>query len=115
MRDFTLRISSRRRRNLFESLVCRFVVYATGKVVWEAGHIGELVVEIVRVLVAFAIANVFHQAGDSIAEVKGNGIGFGFVDIFENLAVGGVHGVGFGGEGKIDQGLCEGEVAFGCA
>jgi len=34
-----------------------------------------------------------------------DGIGFGFVDVFEDLAVGGVESVGFWSEGEIDGGL----------
>ena len=100
---------------MFESLVCRFVVCAAGKVVWEAGHVGELVVEIVGVFVAFAIADVFHESGDGVAKVERNGIGLGFADIVEDLAVGGVDGIRFGREGEIDHGLREGQVAFGSA
>jgi len=69
-------------QSLFESLVCRLVVCAAGKVVWEASHVGELVVKIVGVFVAFAIADVFHESGDGVAEVERNGIGFGFADVF---------------------------------
>ena len=100
---------------MLEALVCRFVVGAAGKVVREAGHVGDLVVEIVGVFVAFAVADVFHEAGDGVAKVEWDGIGFGFADIVEDLAVGGVHGVGFGRERKIDDGLREGEVPFGRA
>ena len=47
--------------------------------------------------------------------MQGYGIGFGFLDVFEDGAVGGVNGVGFGGEGEIDRGFSEGEMAFGSA
>jgi len=69
----------------------------------------------VRVFVAFAVTDIFHESGDGVAKVERDGIGFGFVDIVEDLAIGGVDSVGFWSEGKIDDGLREGQVAFGRA
>jgi len=100
---------------LLEALVGGFVVGAAGKIVREAGHVGDFVFGVVGVLVVFAIADVFHEAGDGVAEMEGDGIGFGFVDVFEDVAVGNVDGVGFGREGEVDGGLGEGEMALGSA
>src|ERR1700757_1048854 len=99
----------------FKTLVSRFVVGAQGKVVWEAGHVGDFVVEIMGVFVGLSVADIFHEAGDGVAEMERDGIGFGFVDVLEDFAVGGVGGVGFWSERKVDGGLGEGEIAFGSA
>ena len=99
----------------FETLVSRFVVRARGKVVWEAGHVGDFVFEIVGVFVALRVADIFHEAGDGVAEMQRDGLGFGLVDVFEDLAIGGVEGVGFGSERELDSGLGESEIALGCA
>ncbi len=69
------------------------VVRAGGEVVGEAGHVGDFVGVVVGVLVAGTVADVFHEAGDRVAEMKRNGIGFSFVDVFEDVAVGDVDGV----------------------
>src|SRR5216683_98718 len=78
---------------LFEALVGGFVVSAAGEIIREAGHVGDLFVEIVGVLVAFAVAHVLHETGDGVAKVEGDGVGFGFLDVFEDSAVAGVEGV----------------------
>ena len=66
-------------------------------------------------LIALAVANVFHEASDGVAEVEGNRVGLSFLDVFEDGAVAGVERVGFGRERKIDGGLREREIAFGRA
>ena len=67
------------------------------------------------VFVAVAVADIFHEASDGVAELKRNGVGFGLVDIFQNGTVPGIERVGFWRERKIDGGLREGEMAFGRA
>ena len=112
----SLRISVRAEAEaLFEALVGGLVVGAAGEIVGEAGHVGNFFFEIVGVFVAFAVANIFHEAGDGVAEMERDGIGFGFVHVFEDFAVGGVNGIGFWRERKIDGGLREREIAFGGA
>src|SRR5208282_549230 len=98
---------------LFEALIGGLVVSAAGEIVGEAGHVRELFVEIVGVFVAFAVADIFHEAGDGVAEMQGHGIGFGFVYIIDDFAIGSVNGIGFWRERQIDGGLGEGEIAFG--
>jgi hypothetical protein len=44
-----------------KTLVSRFVVCARGKVVWEAGHVGDFVFEIMGVFVALGIADIFMR------------------------------------------------------
>ncbi len=80
---------------LFEALVGGLVVGAAGEIVREAGHVGDFFVEIVGVLVAFAVADIFHEAGDGVAEMQRDGIGFGFVHVVDDFAVGSVNGIGF--------------------
>src|SRR5256885_17101529 len=65
------------------------------------------------VLVAFAVADVLHEASDGVAEAEGDGIGFGFADVFDDGAIASVESIGFRRERKIDSSLREGEMAFG--
>jgi len=96
----------------FEALVGRFVPGTGGKIFGEAGHVSDFFVEVVGVFVAFAIADVFHEAGDGVAKTQRNGIGFGLADIGHHGAVSGVESVGLGRKRKIDGGLGEREMAF---
>jgi len=100
---------------LLEALVCGMVVGAAGEIVGEAGHVGDFIIEIVGVFVALAVADIFHEAGDGVADVERHRLGFGFVNVVDDLAVGGINGVGFWREREIDGGLGEGEMAFGRA
>src|ERR1700739_330606 len=61
---------------LFEALVRGLVVIPAGWVVGEALHVRDFVVVFVRVLVAFAVPDVFHQACDRVTQVQRDGIGF---------------------------------------
>src|SRR5882672_5371829 len=76
-----------------KTLVSRFVVCARGKVVWEAGHVGDFVFEIMGVFVALRVADIFHEAGDGVAKMERDGIGFGLVHVFEDVAIGGIERV----------------------
>ena len=67
------------------------------------------------VFIAFAVADVFHESGNGVAEVQGNGIGFGFLHVVDDFAIGSVNGIGLWSECEIDGGLGEGEMAFGSA
>ena len=89
------------------------VVGAAREIVREAEHVGDFFREVVGVFVAVAVAEIFHKASGGIAHMERHGIGLGFVDVVEDFAVGGVDGVGFGCERKVDGGFGEGEVAFG--
>ncbi len=100
---------------LLEALVGGPVVRAAGEIVGEARHVGNFFLEIVRVFVAFAVADIFHEAGDRVAKMERDGIGFGFVDVIDNSAIGSVDGIGLGREREIYGGLCEGQMAFGRA
>ena len=79
----------------FKALAGGLVVDATGEIVGEASHVGDFIIEIVGVFVAFAVANVFHEPCDGIADVERYRFGLGFVNIIDDLAVGSVNGVGF--------------------
>src|SRR6267143_3399415 len=80
---------------LFEALVGGLVVGAAGEIVGEAGHVGDFIIEIVGVFVALAVADIFHEASDGVADVERNRFSLGFVNVVDDLAVGGVDGVGF--------------------
>src|SRR5258708_23539664 len=90
---------------LLEALVGGLVVGAAGEVVGEALHVGDFVFGVVGVLVAFAVADMLHQAGDRVAQMQRDGVGFGFVHVVEDFAVSGVQCVGFGRKGKVHGGL----------
>ena len=79
------------------------VVAAVFEVVGEALHV---------VLVVLAVVEGLHELGGGVAEVEGDGLGGGVCGGRPGGGVGGVDGVGFGGEGEVDGGLGEGEVAF---
>src|SRR5271157_3919655 len=82
-------------KTLLEALIGGLVVGAVGEIVGEAGHVGYFFVEIVSVFVAFAVADIFHETGDGVAKMEGHGIGFGFVYVVKDLAIGSVNGIGF--------------------
>src|SRR5712692_1008926 len=98
---------------LLEALVGGLVVGAAGEIVGEALHVGDFVFVVVGVLIAFPVANMFHQACGRVAQVQRDGISFGFVYVFEDFAVSGVQRVGFWRERKVHGGLRERQVAFG--
>src|SRR6266852_6851225 len=100
---------------LLEALVGGLVVGAAGEIVGEALHVGDFLFVVVGVLVVFAVADVFHQAGGRVAQVQRDGIGFGLLHVIEDFAIAGVQRVGFGRERKIHGGLRERQVAFGRA
>src|SRR6266404_1333117 len=100
---------------LLEALVGGLVVGAVGEVVGEALHVRDFVLVLVRVLVAFAVADIFHQARRRVAQVQRDGIGFGFVNVFDDFAVSGIERVGFWRERKIHGRLRERQMAFGRA
>ena len=91
------------------------VVDAIAQAVREALHVGDFVFDVMGILVAFAIAKAFHQAGGGVADVQRNGFGGGLFYILLDGCVGGIEGVGFGGGAEIDDGLRQGEIAFGHA
>ena len=80
---------------MLEALVGGLVVGAAGEIVREAGHVGHSIIEIVSVFVALPVADVFHEAGDGVADVERHRFGLGFVNVIDDLAVGSVNGVGF--------------------
>src|SRR5216684_159719 len=100
---------------LLKALVGGLVVGAAGEVVGEAGHVGDFIIEIVGVFVALAVADVFHETGDGVADVERHRFSLGFVNVIDDFAVGSVDGIGFWREREIDDGLGEGEMAFGRA
>ena len=65
-----------------------------------------------RVLVVLAVVQLFHEARGGVAEVDRDWLRERGVDVCFDRAVGRVDGVRFGCEGKIDDGLREGEVTF---
>src|SRR5713101_690320 len=81
--------------------------------VGEALHVGDFFFCVVGVLVAFAVAKMFHQACGRVAQVQRDGISFGFVYVFEDFAVCGVQRVGFWRERKVHGGLLLFLVAMG--
>jgi hypothetical protein len=72
------------------AFLCRIVVFAAAKIIWHALHVGDFFVEVMRVLVAFAVTDLLHQLCYRIADVQRNGLGCGPFDVFLNRAVGGV-------------------------
>src|SRR5712691_11562930 len=89
----------------FEALVSGLVIRAAGEIVGEAGHVGDFIIEVVCVLVALAVADIFHEAGDSVAYVERHRFGLGFVNVVDDFTIGSVNGVGFWREREIDGGL----------
>ena len=83
---------------MLEALVCGLVPGAAGEILGQARHVGDLFFEIVGVFVAGAVADVFHEIGGCVAEMERNRTGFSFVNVFEDIAVSSVNGVGFWGE-----------------
>ena len=81
----------------------------------EALHAGDGVVEFVGVLVAAAVADVRHQAGDGIAEVQRDGFGNGGFHVLLDGVGSSVDGVGLGGGGEVNSELGEGQIALGLA
>jgi hypothetical protein len=81
----------------------------------QAFHVGDAAFDIVGVLVVLAVVERLHELGGRVAQVERDGLGGGGFDVGEDGAVGGVDGVRFGREGEVDDGLGEGEVAFGRA
>ena len=100
---------------LFHPFIGRVVVHAVAQAVGQALHVGDLLFGVVGVLIVLAVAEAFHQAGGGVAQVQRDGFGGGLLDILQNRAVGGVKRVRFGRDRKIDDGLREGEIAFGHA
>lgn len=81
----------------------------------QAGHGCDFFGSVVGILIPFAIADIFHQAGDGVADVQGDRLGGRGAKIAEDVAIGGIDRIGFRSEREIDGGLSEGEMAFGSA
>ena len=79
----------------------------------EAVHVGDAAFDIVGVLVALAVVEGLHQLGRGVAQVERDGLGGGGFDVGGDGAIGSVDGVRLGREGEVDDGLGEGEFAFG--
>src|SRR5437879_1670567 len=90
---------------LLEALIGGLIVRAADEIVGEAGHVCPFIIEIVGVFVALAIADVFHQSRDGVANVERHRFGFGFVNVIDDFAVSSVNGVRFWREREIDGGL----------
>ena len=67
------------------------------------------------VFVAFAVVEVLHEPRGGVEEVEGDWFLAGGFNVGLDGGVGGVDRVGFGGHGEVDDGLGEGQVAFGGA
>src|SRR5207247_11450815 len=89
------------------------VVGAAREIVREAEHVGDCFREVVGVLVAVAVAEIFHKASGGIAPMERHGIGLGLVDVVEDFAAGGVDGDGYRYLRKVDGGYGQRESAFG--
>jgi hypothetical protein len=69
----------------------RMVILASAEVVGKTFHISsDFGLKVVRVLIAFAVSDLFHQGGDRVADVKRHWLGGGRLHIFQHLAVSGV-------------------------
>ena len=87
--------------NLFHAFVQAFfqpfaggtVVSAVAQIIWQTLHVGNLVFEIMRVLIASAIADILHQTGRRIAQMKRHRFGSSLLHILLNRAIGGVQSV----------------------
>ena len=91
------------------------IVHAVAQAVGQALHVGDFVFGVVGVLIVLAVAQAFHQAGGGVAQVQRDGLGGGLLHVLLNRSVGGVKRVRFRRDRKIDDGLREGEIAFGHA
>ncbi len=79
------------------------------------GGVGLAEVDVVGVGVAFAVVELLHQARGGVAQVQGDGIVARGAHVLGNGGVGGVERVALGRGGEVDDGLGEGEAAFGHA
>ena len=68
-----------------------------------------------RVAVAFAVVQVFHQTGGRIAQVHGHRACTVFFDKGLGGIEGFVHGVGLGRDGQVNHAFGQGQFALGCA
>ena len=101
--------------SLFYAFVGRVVVDAIAQAVREALHVGLLFLPRRGRIGIPCRSPGFHQTGGRVAKVERDGFGGGLLDVLLNGSVGGVEGVRFGRGAEIDDGLSEGEIAFGHA
>ena len=97
---------------LFDAFAGRAIIHAITQTVGQALHVSNLIFGVVRVLIILAVAEAFHQAGGSVAQVQGNGLSGGLLDILLDGAVRGVKRVRFWRDREIDDRLRESEIAF---
>ncbi len=66
------------------------VILAATKIVGHALHVSDFFVEVMSVLVAFAVADLLHQFRYGIADVQRDRFSRGLFYILLNRAIGGV-------------------------
>ena len=78
--------SSRSRMRFSTPSLGGLVVDAVAQIVGQALHVSHFVFEIVRVLVALAVAEVLHQSRGRIAQMQRDGFGGGALHIVPELS-----------------------------
>ena len=72
------------------------------EVVRQVLHLREAVFVAVSVLVALAVVEAFHQAGDGVAQVQGHGVAAGLLDVLHRVFDAHVRGVALRRAGQVD-------------
>ena len=95
-----------------KSLIGGMVVNAIGEAFRQAGHVRNFFFRIMRVLIAFSVADVLHQAGDCVAQVQRHRLSHCSLQILLNVAIRCINCIRFWRERQIHSGLRQREVAF---
>ena len=88
------------------------VIFAPAKIIRHALHVCHFFIEIVRVLVALAVADLLHQFCDGVADMQRNRLGGGLFHVFLSRAVSGVKRVRFRRQRQINDGLRQSQTAL---
>src|ERR1035437_4108579 len=101
--------------SLFDAAIGGEVVLPAGQRRRQALHIGDGVFELVRVLVALAVAPFLHGFRRRVAQVHGDRLRDGPRHVLLDGAQGAIGGVALGRDAEIDGRLRKRQIAFGNA
>lgn len=97
---------------LFEApliaLLSRAVIAVPDQIVWHGLHVGDFVLVEMRQLVALAVANFLHELGRGVAQMQGNWLVHGLLDILGSSQACLVNGIGLGCQRQVNH--CLGQV-----